>query len=426
MTPSDAPPRALGTATRADLVSRAPARRPETAVLPLLLLELALWAALLAGGLFRAGPNGRSLGVDFAVFVSAAQVMAHGGNPYDNHLLFRTERAFLGRQGLAAPTQVGLVRAGNPPLFYWALEPLTRMPFRSAALSWIAAMFALAGLGFLACLNYLGWTKRTFPLLLFLLLPQVALGACYGNVYALVFAALSASLALLRRHPLLAGLLLASGWLKPQLVFPLVLLIVLFHPPYRRRLLAGFGVATGALLGLTMVALGWHSMELWFQGLTSWSHDIGLQPNMASLAGLYAGWAPYRLQMILTAFILALASAMTIRTWKVQGQALALPSVSAWLWVVWFLATPYAHFPDEILLTLPVLAMVGRDGRELGRKNALLAVYILFISLTLFSVTISHANLLSLTLLVVAVCLYQAHNQENAFVPRMTSNREVS
>jgi len=82
--------------------------------------------------------------------------------------------------------------------------------------------------------------------------------------------------------------------------------------------------------------------------------------------------------------------------------------------VVWFLATPFAHFPDEILLTIPILALLGRDGQHLGQAIPVFVIYLLFFSLALFPVTLFHASPLSLSLAAVAGCLaVAAHNRRH-------------
>lgn len=156
------------------------------------------------------------------------------------------------------------VRAGNPPLFYWALEPLTALPFQRIAWAWIVAMYAYSAAGFVFALRFLGWSTWFIPAIVFLLLPETVTGALYGNVHGPVFAALSLSLLLMRRHPAIAGAVAALGWLKPQIVLPLVFVIIVFHCPHRKRMLVGFMSATALfralfpspLMSLATIALG--------------------------------------------------------------------------------------------------------------------------------------------------------------------------
>lgn len=391
----------------------APTRGRLTRVLaPLLLLEFALWVYLVfSAGLFAQGPNGRTLGVDFAVFVSGAQVLKDGGNPYDIHVLFRTERGFLGRQGLAAPTDERLVRLANPPLFYWALQPLTNIPFRDAAMAWIAAMYALSAVGFLIALRYAGWTARLWPMAVFLFMPQTVLAATYGNVSGILMIAVTSSLLLARRYPVIAGAILSVGWLKPQITVPIALLILLFHAPFPRRVLAGIALGSAVLLAATIATTGIQSLSWWVGGIAGFSNGVALQPNYVSLAGLYTGWAPSWARLGLELLCLVAALWLTVLVWRAAATRRSIRNAPFLLWLVWFLAVPYAHFPDEILLALPVLVLLGCDGVGIRRAGGAVVLYLLFLSFLLFPSIAGRINLLCLPLLAIAVILFRDDRQ---------------
>jgi hypothetical protein len=184
------------------------------------------------------------MGTDFAVFSGAAYALKHGQNPYDYRVLYRSERSLLTHQHLPVTINAFNVRAGNPPIFYWALEPLTNLPFQRIAWLWIISMYLSSAAGFLLALRYLGWSKWLVPLIVFLLMPEVMTGALYGNVHGPVFAALALSLVLMKRHPALAGAVAAFGWLKPQLALPLVL--VYGSPAHGSRVPVSHGPAAGS------------------------------------------------------------------------------------------------------------------------------------------------------------------------------------
>jgi Glycosyltransferase family 87 len=390
-------------------------RLPRVAV-ALLAMEIALWLTLFLGaGLFRAGPNGKSMATDFAVFSGAAAALNAGQNPYNNRTLYQFERDLLQRQRLPVTSNVQNVRAGNPPLFYWALQPLARLPFQTAALLWILGMFACAAAGFAAALRFLGWERLWLPLAIFLLMPQVVLGACYGNVHAVVFAAVSAGLLIGARFPFWSGMVLGLAWLKPQLILPLVLLILMFHAARPARILGGFASATAAIAVLSLLATGSRMLWMWIEGLLSWSGSIGLEPNLASVVGLYAGWAPKGVSVVLGigAFCVAVTLTLYARKSTTASRPLPLGAVG-WLWAVWFLAAPFAHFPDEILLTLPVLALMGRDAVRLGQRGTTIVAYALFFSLALFPAGIGNVNLLSLVVVGVVWILWCGSERSDA------------
>ncbi|HEX6509924.1 MAG TPA: glycosyltransferase 87 family protein, partial [Chloroflexota bacterium] len=244
--------------------------------------------------------------------------------------------------------------------------------------------------------------------LVFALMPQVVTGAIYGNVHGPVFAALALCLVLVDRHPVLAGFVASVGWLKPQLALPLILLIFLFQTRSRRAFATGFGLATLVLLGLTAMTTGLHSVVLWIQGLNSWSQGIAREPNISSLSGLYAAWASRGLQLFFAAALLIAALGLTAVVWRKMGGRSSLPLIcTGWLWAVWFLASPFTHFPDEVVLTIPFLALFGRNAARLSTRFASSALYLAFFSLILFS-----SPLVSVSVVAFAVILYRVRSAQ--------------
>lgn len=386
---------------------RDPRFRRAGVLVPLIALVLLWICAFCASGAFASGANGKTLGGDFAILLAGSQVLHDGGNPYDPSVLYRAESALLRPQAVAAPTSQPFIRVGNPPLFFWALQPFARLPFREGALLWIVAMEALIATGCLALLRSFGWHRRGLPLLLFLAMPQSVLAAYYGNVDGLIFAAIGCSLALLKRSPYVAGCLLSLAWLKPQVGLPIALLILLFHAPARARVLAGFGSAAGALMIFTGMTTGWHSLALWLRSLVGYTHDIAIQPDMASLAGLYIYWTSPALRLGLEIVILGVAGVVTGIWWLKLRWLQEIPFLSVgWLWIVWFLAAPFAHFHDEILLAVPLLALLGPDGRSISERWTVVALYAVFLSLLLFPTARLHTDLQAIMLVPAAVALY--------------------
>lgn len=362
---------------------------------PGVLLTIALWGlvaaltAFLAGRVYvfvtsnvlLRGPTGAGFGADFAMFLGAAKVLALGGNPYNPAVLFASEHRMLAAQHLLMTKHVGLVRVGNPPLFFWLLQPLTRLPYQPVALVWILGMWSLAGLGLFAVLRYFGWRRKLLPCLLFLFTPQVLVGVTVGNVAPLVFAAVACSLLLLRRYPVAAGLTLGAVWLKPQIGLPIVGLIILFHSERPRSVVAGFLAGTVALIGLTLATVGPHVLVDWLHALQGYNRDIAHQVWVSSLASIYYTWAPMTLRIALIGLSLGLATVLTLACWWKCGATRPAPWTSvAWLWVVWFLVTPYAHIDDEIVLAIPVVAVLGRDARRLSQAVPAFALFLMLFS----------------------------------------------
>jgi Glycosyltransferase family 87 len=378
---------------------------------------IVLWVYLLftVGGVTD-GPRARTFGGDFALNMASASVLQHGGNPYDGRGLLSAERSLMEHQGIhtdLGSSSLVLTWGGYPPLYFWLLRPLLALPFRVVAVAWILGLYVCMGIGFLAALKYAGWKHRVIPCLLFLGMPQAALAAYYANPTPLVFAVMMLALLLQRTRPFASGLLFSLTCLKPQLAIVGFVLLVGFHVTDRRWFTLGVGVGATVLLAVSAATCGLQSLTWWLHGLNSVSSMIGRQPNIAPLIGLYAGWAPTSVRVGLEMSVLAIACVLTFGWWRRMQNTPEVTLISvAWLWVVWFLALPYAHFPDEILLCLPVLALLGPDARNSHRWAPALVPYLMYFSALLFSAKFHDAQLLSLPLIALAAVLFRAARSE--------------
>jgi hypothetical protein len=390
------------------------ARLVRYAVVGSLVVLLILWLWLFsAEHAFRGGPAGKSFGADFAMFVGAAQVLHQGGNPYDHAVLYRVESRLMAGQSLPMTHRRAVVRVGNPPLFFWLLQPAARARFQTVAWPWILALCLASLAGFLCLLRYLRWTHYVVPSLIFMMMPPVVLGAFYGNVIGFVFLGSCVSVLLAERYPSLAGAAMVLAWLKPPVALPIAMLVWLFLTARRGRFLAGFAGATAAALALTLVTTGGSSLVQWLGGLFGYAHDMAIQPDVASFAGLYVLWAPAGIRLVLGALTLAAAGALTAWAWLQQPGATRPALATAWLSFVWLLATPYAHVFDLMLLALPVLALLGRNGELIARRGPAVAVYLMFLSLLFIQPTPFRVYLLPLPVLIAGLIAY-ANSREPA------------
>ncbi len=318
------------------------------------------------------------------MFYTAAQVSQAHGNSYNPPLLLRNVTHLMRQQHIRMTIPPALVRVGNPQIFFWALEPLTRVQYRLAGWLWFGFMALATTIGGLAAMRIAGWKLRVVPLLLFLCMPVTAIGYYVGNDISLVFMGLMLGLLAARRYPMLAGAVMAVAWLMPSVTFPLVMLIVLFHVKDRRSVLTGLVLASIALATLTLVLLGSGSFVEWVAGLSRYSRDIASQLEIAPLSGLYVGWTSPAVRTILEAASIAVALSLTAWWWVQNDGKQTSFARTGWLWFAWFLATPYAHGPDVVLLTVPILVMLGRNACHILRFPAAPTIYLLFVADSVF------------------------------------------
>ena len=401
---SNQPPGA-GSAAGAQPRSAESVSRAAVVALPLLLV-LWLWL-LVAVGAFRDGPNGSTFGTDFAMFYGAAHVTAAGGNPYDTARLYGAEFGDLRARGIRV-TAPRYVRVANPPLFYLALEPMTDLGFPLAAYIWLGMMATFALVGFVAEMIYLRVRTSPLPVLVFAAMPQTVFAVYYGNVDALVLAALGVGLLVSRRWPFAGGAVFSLALVKPQIGLAAVLLILLSGSD-RGRVMLGFLGSAALELVVTVVTTGPSRVVDWVPAMFSFSRAAGTYSDVASLGGLYASWLDGSARLAVSAALMAAAIVLTglwFRGHTEPGSA-GLVS-SSWLWPVWLLAIPFDHLHDEIVLAVPLLVLwsVQREGAL--ARTVVAALYVLLSSVIALAVRPDRVVLLWLPLLALAVLLYRA------------------
>ena len=173
---------------------------------------------------------------DFVVFWATGQQLVHHANPYDREVMTRIERS----AGLDVQTALYM---RNPPWGLPLAAPLGFLGLRIGALLWsllmlgclVASVYLLWGMHNRPT-NRLHWLGLSFgPALICVMMGQTSLFALLGYVL------------FLRLHsarPLLAGVSLWLCALKPHLLLPFaVVLIVWIVISKNYKILAGFAVA---------------------------------------------------------------------------------------------------------------------------------------------------------------------------------------
>lgn len=324
----------------------------------------------------------------------------------------------LRRQGVPVNEPEWNSHIGSPPIFVWMLQPLAQLPFRAVAWVWIGAMWLIAAIGMFVATRALSWSRAAFPVLLFSVMPQVFLGAFYGEIFSLGLLSAGLALLLARRHPFIAGLFLALQWFKLLgLVF--VPIIIFFHCRSYWRAVFGFFAGTAGLFALSLFTMGSRGLREWAASLLYYSGNAGIHPHLATLIGLYVRWAPNTTSRLLMYSLVAIASVISVITFvRTRHQLPVAVERVAWLWVLWFLVLPFGHFYDEILLTIPVLALFTRHGRPAMTAGGMSALYLLFLSILIYNQTPGGVFLLSGPLIVVfGIAAWRAYRETGVAKP---------
>ncbi len=372
--------------------------RPSPILLTGTALTILVFACTLALNLSLL-PREPALGLDFLLFYGTALAVRRGFSPYD-----AGRRASILRHLplLSRPHQhmvPGLY--GNPPLFAWALAPLTSIPPLAAYAIWVAIL-AAATLGALwTLLRYCGiegvGAKRGWLVLLFALSPVSMYAYFLGQLAPLMLLGVALALAALVRgqshpghssgHAALAGLLLTVVWLKPHLLLPLCGVMALLLP--RRgglALLGGLLAGSASCAVLSVVLLGQGVFVAWARGLVAFGQSFGAQPGISSLAGLYR-------PLLGGPWSMALSAALCL-LWVLYAGRLAIdarrrglaPGDDDWLRALalalasWLLVVPYTHTPDLALVALALPPLLGRGLRRWADTRVRLAVAVLLIA----------------------------------------------
>jgi hypothetical protein len=319
----------------------------------------------------------RGNGSDFQVFYAGAYADAHGSDPFNWPQLWRVEQ-LLYNGGLGRHNGFVFAPYGDPPPFALVLRPLTLVGESDAYRIWAMLLLACGAAGAFLCLQ--GWPpwQRRAAALLVAISPAALFDLRLGQNATPLLLCLGLALALQAKdRPLLAGAALALGMYKPHLMLPVSIIVLLASP--RRQwpsLAGGFALATTAGLAIGVVFDGgFAAYGSWLSSVRGFGDLIRHQPDLASIPGLYLGWASPAVSGALNLCCLVLAGLIVARlAFKggdddpVSRERLLGGGIAAYLAL-----SPYVHTSDQVLLALPLLLLVGHDGRGLGDNAVLLA-----------------------------------------------------
>lgn len=333
-----------------------------------LVLSSVLWIVWL--GLGRGGMDlkGTVAGSDFLGFYSASVLVAEGRavDAYDPVVFHAVQKSVAG-------ADVELLTWPYPPPAFFLVGLWACLPYGMALALWLGLsgafyIGALSRIGQIGHDRLLPWTLAAFP--------AFFLNWTHGQNGAWNTGWLALGAAWMTRYPVWAGLSWSCLVYKPQIVLPLLGVLVLAR---RWRVLVAWGCGAVLWVGMSGVIWGIGSWEGWRgmmvqtvewmeKGLLTFE-KIPTTYAALRLAGVGHGWA----QMGQGLFLLGAGWMVRRVRWKdLDGwgcAALAVPGI--------FLLSPYAWDYDLLLLALP-LVWLGREalvtGWRPGEKTALLAL----------------------------------------------------
>jgi hypothetical protein len=365
----------LEAATPHHIPSTDPRRLIAVASLAILLSELVFLAGAYMQGFFITDAAGHGIANDFVALWAGGRLVldGHPAAVYDWTTYRHAQEAAVGY------AFDGEYRWHYPPPFLFAAALSALLPFVPAGLAWLAA----TGAAYAAAIR--GIFRERTGWLFALGFPGALWNVTAGQHCFLTTALIGGALALLERHPTLAGCCLGLLTFKPQLgvLFPLVLVAT-----GRWRAFLAAAATTLALAALSWLAFGsepWHAMA---QSLAA--------ANQLVLADGGAGWN--KLQSVF-GLVRSLGGSESL-AWIIQGGvAVAIAAALTVLWrgdaayelkaaalaVGTVLVTPYVFAYDLVVLAVPVAFLLRFalargflrfDGLWLAAAGALLLSYI--------------------------------------------------
>jgi arabinofuranan 3-O-arabinosyltransferase len=349
-----------------------PTRRLSLLGLTLALGYLAALVTAFLGGHFLLDGDGRPIANDF-VNVWAAGRLVLDGDPaaaYDWTLHKAAEVRAVGHDF------ANYYGWHYPPPFLFVAAALATLPYLAAALLWLAATLA-------AFAATLGGILRTRAGVLFALgFPAALWNVTAGQNGFLTATLIGGTLALMERHPALAGLCLGLLSYKPQfgLLFPIVLIA-------DRRWLT---LAVAALVAGGLAAASWLAF-----GSASWEAFLHWLP-ITGRAVLGEGAADWSRLQSLFGFMRAHGASEAV-AWTVQAVGtLAVAVGLVWLWrrrasyeikaaglaAGALLATPYIYMYDLVVLAVAaafLLRLALRSGFSAAEIGGLAAAGLLIL-----------------------------------------------
>ncbi len=271
--------------------------------------QLSQWGPIICAGIFIGFfyyfiflyPNsGFPVTIDFTSWLAAGRMIAkgQGTNIYNLAMQLVYQKQYLGPYY----TPGGILVYNRFPFFALPLIPLSLLPFSLAYTIWMAANLLAGGLAIWLMVRHilprllprktktgLTWLKWVFISLGFF---PVAWCLYEGQTSLAELLILTVFYVLIRdKHETLAGMVLAFGSFKPQMILAFGL-ILLSRKSWRG--LVGFSITMVILGGISIGLVGVNGLKDYFSitnQVYNWNCIYGVYPdNQQSWRGLFVGW----------------------------------------------------------------------------------------------------------------------------------------
>jgi Glycosyltransferase family 87 len=305
-------------------------------------------------------------------WLGSRELLLHQRNPYSREITHEIQVGYYGRE-------LDATRPGDPidqqgfayPVYVaFLLAPTVGLPFDrvTIAFEWLLVILTAASVPL--WFRVVGWRPQVYVLLIALILTLGSFPAVQGlklqQLTLVVAAVIAAAIAfLVRGHLFAAGVLLAVATIKPQLVLPIVLWLLLWGASdwrRRQRFFWGFGLTMVVLLGGSELLLpGW--LENFVSATQDYRRYAG---GMSMLDVLLSPWWGR------VAGVVAIAAVAAV-CWRLRKQECTDPAfrlVVAVVLVVTLMVIPM-FAPYNTVLALPAIFLVGMDWGFLWKRSAL-------------------------------------------------------
>jgi hypothetical protein len=255
----------------------------------------------------------------YPIWAGGRHVLLRRQTPYTREVMRQNQRAMYGRLALPDENQHGYAYPAHTPFL---LAPFLLLPFSYAAPLWIALQQILLVAAVPLLVRATGWRIERWRLGLLCLVTTLfrysMIALVLGQTAVWVLFALALALwAARRQRAVIAGLALAAGTLKPQLVLlPALALLVSLPRGTRRRMSLALAGTFALLVGGSLMCAG-----LWFDdyGRLLQAYQ-GYSTIEFPLLALASHWLPTAASQVLNVTgIAALLALLGLAIWRCGG-----------------------------------------------------------------------------------------------------------